>query len=454
MHRRMLVALTLLLIATAASLAPGDSFAEDPPSNAPRDPGFGSGFAFQGRLTVDGIPANGTFDFQFYLYDADTSGMQINAPESRSLSVTNGIFNTALSFGLDSPLESGNDYWVEVRVKKPADASYTLLTPRQRLSPAPYAITAAGIPAGTQVELGSDNAFGLAAIYTSGPEVIAGFMGVNTSVTRAGIVGFGQLTTPGMRSYGGSFVGNTAGVLSDSETGYGIRTETRAPARAALLAEHDGTTCTGGNITADDPLQQYCYAIAGIADGESTSGIGVYAYGTNTAIWGVTDNPAGYSGFFSGGKVRMSDGTVFGVTSDGRLKKDISTLTVGLDELLQLKPSTYAWKRDTTSTPHYGFIAQDVRDVLPAIVDEDEDGTLSIEPLDLLPVIVKSIQEQQTQIDALQPASPATSVVIRDQLPASHLLALLAATIAITAILAGAAGALVSQRLQGRFAAR
>lgn len=454
MHRRMLAALTLLLIATATSLTPGDTLAQDPSSNAPRDPGFGSDFAFQGRLTLDGIPANGTFDFQFYLYDADTAGMQINTPESRTLAVTNGLFTTTLSFGFDSPLESGKDYWVEIRVKKPADAGYTLLNPRQRLSPAPYAITAGTLPAGTVIDFSTAAlGFGLGVQSFDVTNQVVGVLGVKQGNDLVAVAGQ-SVSAGGLVALGGKFIGSSAGVLAESSKGYGVRTKSTAGSHAALLAEHTGGNCAGTIVGDERPLGNYCFAIAGLADGSSSASIGVYGFGSNTAIWGVTDNPSGFSGYFSGGKVGLANGASIVTISDARTKHDINALSAGLAELLQLKPSTYAFNTDEPGAPtRYGFVAQDVQEVLPELVTTTHDDTLAIEPLGLLPVIVHAIQEQQAQLDALGgPSALAASRHEAASMSPRVIVLLVAGVSALTALAAGGAGIFIGARLVRRSA--
>src|SRR5947207_1895949 len=60
-HRQWAGVLTLAGLVSAAALAQSRS-AE------------GTGFTFQGRLTVDGSPASGAFDLQFQLYADPTGG--------------------------------------------------------------------------------------------------------------------------------------------------------------------------------------------------------------------------------------------------------------------------------------------------------------------------------------------------------------------------------------------
>ncbi len=98
-------------------------------------------FNYQGRFTDSSVgqPTSGTYDFQFALYDAVSGGTQQGSTVTQTgLQVINGVFNTTLDFG--SAVFSGADRYLEIRVKKPADGSYTTLTPRQQLTSSPYAV--------------------------------------------------------------------------------------------------------------------------------------------------------------------------------------------------------------------------------------------------------------------------------------------------------------------------
>lgn len=98
-------------------------------------------FTYQGRLNDGSAAANGAYDLQFALYDAATGGNQVGATLNETgANVTSGNFTVQLDFG--SSAFPGADRYLEIRVKKPADASYTILNPRQKITSAPYAIRA------------------------------------------------------------------------------------------------------------------------------------------------------------------------------------------------------------------------------------------------------------------------------------------------------------------------
>ncbi len=96
-------------------------------------------FTYQGRLSAGAGAASGSYDLGFALFDAAAGGNQIGVNNSYSgVTVTGGIFTVNLNFG--SATFPGADRWLEIRVKRPADATYATLTPRQRLTGTPYAI--------------------------------------------------------------------------------------------------------------------------------------------------------------------------------------------------------------------------------------------------------------------------------------------------------------------------
>jgi len=91
-------------------------------------------------------------------------------------------------------------------------------------------------------------------------------------------------------------------------------------------------------------------------------------------------------------------------TSDARLKKNIYTLNYGLESIMKLQPVSFSWKNDPSDTKHLGLIAQDVIAVVNEIVDTgtDPEKTLGINYNQLVPILIKGMQEQQQQIETQQ----------------------------------------------------
>lgn len=99
-------------------------------------------FTYQGKLADTVMPQSATYDFEFRLCVSETNCASPLATQPRSgVAVSGGIFTVKLDFGATH--FTGADRWLEIAVKRPAEANYTALLPRQRITSAPYAIRAA-----------------------------------------------------------------------------------------------------------------------------------------------------------------------------------------------------------------------------------------------------------------------------------------------------------------------
>jgi hypothetical protein len=89
-------------------------------------------------------------------------------------------------------------------------------------------------------------------------------------------------------------------------------------------------------------------------------------------------------------------------TSDARLKTNISDLNYGLTTVLNMRPVRYNWKEGADKDNKIGFLAQDLRKIIPEVVVGDESKEpLAVNYIELIPVLVNAIKEQQKQIDDL-----------------------------------------------------
>ncbi len=87
--------------------------------------------------------------------------------------------------------------------------------------------------------------------------------------------------------------------------------------------------------------------------------------------------------------------------SDKRLKKDIKNMQYGLAEVLAMRPVTYHWKKGETQRLNLGLIAQEVETIVPEIVQKanNQEQTRSMRYSELIPVLIKATQEQQSLIE-------------------------------------------------------
>jgi hypothetical protein len=98
-------------------------------------------FTYQGRLNSGTNPANGSYDLSFALYNAVTNGSQVGTTLTNSATaVGNGLFAVTLDFG--AGVFTGTNLWLDISVRTNGGASFAELTPRQPLTPTPYAIFA------------------------------------------------------------------------------------------------------------------------------------------------------------------------------------------------------------------------------------------------------------------------------------------------------------------------
>ena len=104
--------------------------------------GQGTAFRYQGQLIDQNNPANGIYDLEFAMYDAVTNGNQIGLIlTNAATSVSNGLFVATLDFG---GVFNGQNCWLDISVRTNGANTFMELSPRQPITPVPYAITANG----------------------------------------------------------------------------------------------------------------------------------------------------------------------------------------------------------------------------------------------------------------------------------------------------------------------
>jgi hypothetical protein len=132
--------------------------------------------------------------------------------------------------------------------------------------------------------------------------------------------------------------------------------------------------------------------------------IGVYGKGPYGVVGTNNGFPNGYAGYFAGTVLA----TNFATTSDARFKTHIATLPNALDRVLAMRGVSFDWRRnefpDKNFKPgqQFGFIAQEMEKVCPALVNKDRDGYRAVDYTQVVPMLVEAMKQQQQQIDALQ----------------------------------------------------
>jgi hypothetical protein len=233
----------------------------------------------------------------------------------------------------------------------------------------------------------------------------------------------GQSIYTGVYGYAGGY--GLYGVAYNAG-GYGVYAVNSSGSASSGIGVHGQSSWIGVNGTGN------VYGIRGNVSGPSayavgaisTQSIGVYAY---------TGNSSSYAGFFAG-RVYSSGGFT---SSDHKLKEEIADVSNAMDVIHQLKPKSYKFRQDGNfklmnlpQGKHYGLIAQDVEEILPNLVAETEFNTarvpqeikdataatggsaqqskeeiISFKALnytELIPIMVKAMQEQQQVINEQQ----------------------------------------------------
>ena len=166
----------------------------------------------------------------------------------------------------------------------------------------------------------------------------------------------------------------------------------------------------------------YNYGVYGCVGG-SNAGVGVFGAARTR---GPVQVPADYAGYFNGNvKIGLSTADYLQVytiinLSDQRLKKNITPLTNTINLISGLSAVEYKYKTrqelitdgivtaDTAGTTllenvsisktHYGYLAQDVQQVLPELVYIGADSLLAIDYIGFIPLVIQAVKEQNITI--------------------------------------------------------
>jgi trimeric autotransporter adhesin len=159
----------------------------------------GTAFTYQGRLTDGANPAGGIYDLRFTLYDNSTGGSQQGPILTNSATaVSNGLFTATLDFGNQFP---GANRWLEIGVRTNGGGSFFTLSPRQAITPAPYAITAGSVVSGG---LGAGT-YGNAVTFNNANNSFSGaFTGNGANVSNVNAASLGGLASSNFWQLGGN----------------------------------------------------------------------------------------------------------------------------------------------------------------------------------------------------------------------------------------------------------
>ena len=191
--------------------------------------------------------------------------------------------------------------------------------------------------------------------------------------------------------------------INSNQANQDLRFRTQNTDRATIDSSGNllvGTADSGQTTGAGVKIRPSAASLSSVNPDSTNSTNTFHMYSTGAAAYRF------YVGW--GGTISATSATISAI-SDQRLKENIQDLDVGLNAVMALKPRKFDWKagKGKDIKGDRGFIAQELEQVFPDLVDEWADpAPEGEEPYksvrqDLIPVLVKAIQEQQALIQSL-----------------------------------------------------
>ena len=293
----------------------------------------------------------------------------------------------------------------------------------------------------TKVEIGTNGAVPI--VLNNG--------GVRLTVDTSGNVGVGVTPSAWTSSYKALQIGTVGAISSGSSSTYGFTLSSNLYQGASgnqyittgYAGRYDIRTDNGNHVwytsasgsaggvislSTAMTLDASGNLLVGTTNSASNAGIGLKASYSATAPYYATVGSSNASNVYSyllysttdaafkfyvsySGTVSATNGTISAI-SDSRLKENVQDIDVGLGAILALKPRKFDWKagKGKDIKGDRGFIAQEFEQVFPNLVDEWKDNAPEGEApyksvrQDLIPVLVKAIQELAAEVNALKNA--------------------------------------------------
>ena len=220
-----------------------------------------------------------------------------------------------------------------------------------------------------------------------------------------GGVGFASVTDGLLRfAVGSSGLSSDTKMVVKSDGNVGIGTASPG----SRLEVTNAVSSVGSYLRINNTIGKNWELMAAIA-GVSNDGFGIYSV-TDSAYRfvissagnvGIGNDSPGYKLDVTG-TIRATDDVI--VTSDMRLKNELPDTVQGLEAVDKIRPIKYTLKSDENENPktHLGFSAQELLDIVPEVVNSDDEGYYSVSYQKLVPVLVKAIQELTEEVRELK----------------------------------------------------
>ncbi|MEM8528316.1 MAG: tail fiber domain-containing protein [Bacteroidota bacterium] len=248
------------------------------------------------------------------------------------------------------------------------------------------------------IEVGGDDVSLIGKVYIENRDrrysiFTQNFGPANTIATRYGM--YASATTSASSNTGNHY--GTFGFASANSTCYGIYGHTEGFANTSI----NNYGVYGYAFTGNSRK----YGVYGIAEGFGPSNYGVYGTASSADM--------NFAGYFNG-TLAYTGALLF--ASDKKFKQNVRQMNSALNKVLKLQPKTYHFEKHAhinfPEEKQFGFIAQELQEEFPELVIQNlhphfgkegehtgETKYLSVNYINLIPVLTKAIQEQQIIIE-------------------------------------------------------
>jgi hypothetical protein len=248
-----------------------------------------------------------------------------------------------------------------------------------------------------------DGSTGNVGIGTSSPSIVGSYKILDVRGTGGGLLNLGTGSSAGGYIYND---GTNMGVYNNQNGVLDFGTN------AALRARIDSS---GNLLVGTTSASETSGAGVKITPDSGSGDLGVFtvsAASTSARASNVmySTGATAYRFYVDWGGTVHATSTSIAAISDATLKTNVKDLETGIAEVMALKPRRFDWVNgDGTNVA--GFIAQEVAEVLPELVvdslySKDEEGNpitkKNLKMGDILPTLVKAVQEQQAIIEQLR----------------------------------------------------
>ncbi len=135
-----------------------------------------------------------------------------------------------------------------------------------------------------------------------------------------------------------------------------------------------------------------------IINENGTVGIGTgFSFNTNYKLHVI-------GSVLSSGTVAASamSANVYFTSSDRNLKKNIKENFSSFNRLYDIKTYDYELKAEGNGKTHFGVMAQEIAEIYPDLVMTNEDNELAVNYIELIPQMIRALQEQKLMMSAMQ----------------------------------------------------